>query len=171
MFKERPTKKLMERYVGPYVIEEVVFSNAVKLRLPSSMRIHPVVNVSRIVRYKEQIKGQKKEEGKPVEVEGVEEWKVEKVLNKKKIRGVDKYLIRWKGFTAEGDTWEKRENLKNAEELIEEFERGEIVVRQQVGEEKEYKRMELPGRFMAKVLYGWDDQKFEEEYLNKLEKN
>ena len=31
--------------------------------------------------------------------------------------------------------------------------------------------MELPGKFMAKVLYGWDDQKFEEEYLNKLEKN
>jgi len=24
---------------------------------------------------------------------------------------------------------------------------------------------------MAKLLYGWDDQKFEEEYLNKLEKN
>jgi len=35
--------------------------------------IHPVVNISRIVQYKEQIKGQKKEEGKPVEVEGNEE--------------------------------------------------------------------------------------------------
>jgi len=31
--------------------------------------------------------------------------------------------------------------------------------------------MELLGRFMAKVLYGWDNQKFEKEYLNKLEKN
>jgi len=121
VFKERPSKKLMERYVGPYVIEEVVSSNAVKLRLLSSMRIHPVVNVSQIVRYKEQVKGQKKEEGKPVEVEGVEEWEVEKILNKKKMREVVKYLIRWKGFTAKGDTWERRENLKNAEELIEEF--------------------------------------------------
>ena len=73
VFKERPSKKLMERYVGPYTIEEVVSSNAVKLRLPSLMRIHPVVNVSQIVRYKEQMKGQKKEEGKLVEVEGVEE--------------------------------------------------------------------------------------------------
>ena len=73
VFKERPTKKLTERYVGPYVIEEVVSTNAVKLRLPSSMRIHLVVNISRIVQYKKQIKGQKKEEGKPVEVEGVEE--------------------------------------------------------------------------------------------------
>ena len=52
VFKERPTKKLMERYVGPYKIEEVVSSNVVKLRLPSLMRIHLVVNVSQIVRYK-----------------------------------------------------------------------------------------------------------------------
>ena len=113
-------KKLMERYVGLYVIEEVVSLNVVKLRLPSSMRIHLIVNISWIVRYKEQVKGQKKEEGKPVEIEGVE-WEVEKILNKKKIRGVVKYLIQWKGFMAEGDTWERRENLKNAEELIEEF--------------------------------------------------
>jgi len=129
VFKERPTKKLTERYVEPYAIEEVVLSNVVKLRLPSSIRIHLVVNVSWIVRYKEQVRGQKKEEGKPVEVEGVEEWEVEKILNKKKVRNMEKYLIRWKGFTAEEDTWERRENLKNVEKLIEEFERGGIEVR------------------------------------------
>jgi len=49
VFKERPTKKLTERYVGPYMIEEVVSMNVVKLRLPSSMKIHLVVNVSQIV--------------------------------------------------------------------------------------------------------------------------
>ena len=49
VFKERPTKKLMERYVGPYEIVEVVLLNMVKLQLPSSMRIHLVVNVSWIV--------------------------------------------------------------------------------------------------------------------------
>jgi len=135
------------------------------------MRIYPVVNISQIVRYKEQMKGQKKEEEKPVEVEGVEEWEVEKILNKKKIRGVEKYLIRWKGFTAEGDTWERRENLKNVEELIEEFERGGIEVRRQEGEVEKYKRMELPGKYTAKLLYGWDDRQFKEKYLNKLEKN
>jgi len=171
VFKERPTKKLMERYVGLYVIEEIVSSNAVKLCLPSSMRIHLVVNVSQIVRYKKQVKWQKKEEGKPVEVEGVEEWEVEKILNKKKVRGAEKYLIRWKGFTAEENTWERRENLKNAEKLIKEFERGGIEVRQQEREVEEYRRMELPGKYIAKLLYGWDDRRFEEEYLNKLEKN
>ena len=171
VFKERPSKKLMEKFVGPYAIEEVVSSNTVKLRLPSSMRIHLVVNVSQIVHYKEQVKGQKKEEGEPVEVKRVEEWEVEKILNKKKIRGVEKYLIWWKGFTVEEDTWERRENLKNAKELIEKFEQGEVVVRQQVGEDERYRRMELPGKFTAKVLYGWDDQRSEKEYLNKLEKN
>jgi len=53
VFKERPAKKLVDRYVGPYTIEEVVSTNAVKLRLLTSMRIYPVVNISRIVRYKE----------------------------------------------------------------------------------------------------------------------
>ena len=70
VFKERPVRKLTERYVGPYEKEEVVSSDAVKLRLPMSMRIHPVVNVSWIVWYKEQVKGQKKKEGKPIEVKG-----------------------------------------------------------------------------------------------------
>ena len=111
-----------------------------------------------------------------MEVEGVEEWEVEKVLNKKKMRGVEKYLIWWKSFTAEGDTWERRENLKNAEELVEEFEKGGIEVRRQEKikkrkEEDEYRRMELLGKYIAKLLYGWDDWRFEEEYLRKLEKN
>ena len=162
--------------MGPYAIEKVVSLNVVKLRLPSLMRIYLVVNVSQIVRYKEQVKGQK-EEGKSVEVEGVEKWKVEKILNKKKIRGVEKYLVQWKGFTTEEDTWERKENLKNAEELIEEFEkeRGVEVRRQErikkKKETEEYRRMELPGKYTAKLLYGWDNKKFENKYLRKLEKN
>ena len=36
---------------------------------------------------------------------------------------------------------------------------------------KEYRRIELLGKYMAKLLYGWGNRKFEEEYLKKLEKN
>jgi len=68
------------------------------------MRIHPVVNISQIVRYKEQVERQKKEGGKPIEIEGVKEWEIKKILNKRKIRGVDKYLVRWKEFMVEHDT-------------------------------------------------------------------
>jgi len=48
---------------------------------------------------------------------------VEQILNKRKVRGKDKYLVQWKGFTVESDTWEGRENLENAKEVIEEFEK------------------------------------------------
>ena len=43
-------------------------------------------------------------------------------MNKRKIRGKDKFLVQWKEFTAEGDTWESRENLQNAGDLLREFE-------------------------------------------------
>jgi len=46
------------------------------------MRIHPVMNVNQIVQYRKQVEDQKKEEGKPVEVKEVDEWEVEKILNK-----------------------------------------------------------------------------------------
>jgi len=48
---------------------------------------------------------------------------VEQILNKRKVRGKDKYLVHWKGFMAESDTWEGRENLENAKEVITEFEK------------------------------------------------
>jgi len=48
---------------------------------------------------------------------------VERILNKRNVRGKDKYLVQWKEFIAESDTWESRENLENAKEAIEEFEK------------------------------------------------
>ena len=38
-------------------------------------------------------------------------------------------------------------------------------------EERDFRREDLLGKVMAKMLYGWDDGKFEEEYLRKLERN
>ena len=168
VFKERLVKKLVDCYVGPYAIEEVVSTNVVKLQLLALIQIHLVVNVSQIVWYKEQVEGQKKEEGKPMEVE--------KILNKKKIRGVEKYLVRWKGFMVEHDTWERREDLGNMKEVLEEFKgRVDTEVRRQEkidrAEERNFRRGELLGKFTAKMLYGWDNGKFEEEYLRKLERN
>jgi len=73
VFKERLAKKLVDQYIGLYTIKEVVSTNVVKLQLPTLMRIHPVMNVSQVVQYKKQVEGQKKEEAKPIEVEGVKE--------------------------------------------------------------------------------------------------
>ena len=55
VFKEKLVRKLVDQYVGPYIIEEMVSTNTVKLQLPTLIRIHPVVNVSQIVRYRKQV--------------------------------------------------------------------------------------------------------------------
>ena len=49
VFKERLVRKLVDQYVSPYIIEKVVSTNVVKLQLPTSMRIYPVVNISQII--------------------------------------------------------------------------------------------------------------------------
>jgi len=89
----RRTEKLTERFVGPYRIKKIISSNAVELELPSMVKIHSVVNVSRIRRYIGQVEGQRKEQPAPVVIEGEEEWKVERILNKQRIREKDKYLV------------------------------------------------------------------------------
>jgi len=66
--------------------------------------------------------------------------------------------------------------LKNAGETLEEFEgRINAEIRRQekidMAEERDFRRGELLGKFTAKILYGWDDRKFEKEYLKKLERN
>jgi len=90
----RRSKKLTERFVGPYKIKAIISSNAVELELPFTIKIHPVVNVSRIRRYISQVNGQSKEAPQPVIIEGEERWEVEKILNKRKVQGKDKYLVR-----------------------------------------------------------------------------
>jgi len=84
--KGRQLEKLTERFV--------ISINTIELDLPSTVKIHPVVNVSRVRRYKDQVEGQKKKQLAPVIIEGEEEYEVEKILNKKKFRGKDQYLVR-----------------------------------------------------------------------------
>jgi len=69
----RRTKKLIERFVGPYKIKKIISSNTVELVLPSTVKIHLVVNVSRIQQYIEQVEEQRKEQSAPVIIEEEEE--------------------------------------------------------------------------------------------------
>ena len=171
----RRTEKLTERFVGPYRIKKIVSSNVVELELPSTVKIHLVVNISRIQRYIGQVEGQRKEQPAPVIIEGEEEWEVERILNKQRIQGKDKYLVQWKGFMAESDTWEGRENLRNAREAIEEYEKEYQQdmedIRKQEKEEEMFKRGELLGWFMARKLFGWSDKRYNKEYWARLERN
>ena len=92
------------------------------------------------------------------------------------IRGKEKFLVRWKGYMAEKDTWENRENLENAKELVEEFKREyreeveELRQQEQEEEEKEFSQ-ELPREFMAKLLYGWGRKRYKREREKRWDKN
>ena len=38
-------------------------------------------------------------------------------------------------------------------------------------EKRDFRRKELLGKYMVKMLYGWNNREFEEKYLRKLERN
>ena len=64
--KERKIEKLMEQFIGLYKVKRVVSTNAIKLKLPSTIKIHPVVNISKVQLYKSQVEGQKVVPPQPV---------------------------------------------------------------------------------------------------------
>jgi len=78
----RRTEKLMERFVDLYKIKKIISTNVVKLELQSTIRIYPVVNISRIRKYIGQVEGQRRGQPAPVIIKGKEEWEVENILNK-----------------------------------------------------------------------------------------
>ena len=83
---------------------------------------------------------------------------VERILDKRKVRGVVKYLVKWKRFIAEHESWKKEENLENTKEVAAEFEgRMNVEVRRQekleIAKEKDFRRRELLEKYIAKILY------------------
>ena len=118
------------------------------------------------MKYREQVEGQKKIPLPSVEIANEKEYEVEEILDRQERRGKTKYLVKWKGYTAEKNTWEGLENLKNTIEKIKEFEKGRFEeeiqrIRMKKGKEmklnleaEEFKRGELPGKYTAKLLYG-----------------
>jgi len=58
--RNRETKKLTEKFIKLYKIKKIILENMVELELLASMKIHLMINVSRIAMYQEQVEGQKK---------------------------------------------------------------------------------------------------------------
>jgi len=92
---------LTECFIGPYQVKGIISTNTIELDLPSTIKIYPVVNISRVQRYKDKIEGQKKKQLAPVIIREEEEYKVEKILNKKK---EEKINIWYSGK----DIWQKK---------------------------------------------------------------
>ena len=79
---KRATEKLTEKYIGPYVVKKIVLENVIELELSALLRIHLVVNIIRIVKYREQVKGQKKIPLPSIEIASKKKYEVEKILDR-----------------------------------------------------------------------------------------
>lgn len=119
---DRPTKKFAAKRLGPYKVIAKVSSHAYKLDLPHTMPIHPVFHVSLLTPHTtDTIPGRTQPELPPVIVEDHEEFEVEKIVNSRKHYGKVQYLVKWKGYGPEGNTWEPPEHMTHAKEKIDEF--------------------------------------------------
>ncbi|MBW0562969.1 hypothetical protein O181_102684, partial [Austropuccinia psidii MF-1] len=121
----RPTKKLSERWLGPFPILKNVGTHAYHLKLsPLWKSIHPIFHISLLEQVKTStITNRHQEPPPPIIIEEEEEWEVSQILDSKLRRGKLWYLVEWKGFSQdpESSTWEPTENLKDHTELVKDF--------------------------------------------------
>jgi hypothetical protein len=94
---------------------------AYQLALPEKYaRLHDVFPVQLIEEYKPR-------EDQPLlpmpDLEDEEEWEIEEVKDKKEIKGEIHYLIKWEGWPTEYNQWIPEQNMENAQEAIQSFER------------------------------------------------
>jgi hypothetical protein len=121
----RPSKKLSHRHLGPFAVERKVGNNAYRLRLPPSMkRLHPVFNVVKLTpMLPDPIDGRHLPPPPPPEIiDGEEEWVVEEILDSRMMNRKLRYLVKWKDFGAEHNSWEPWD-IVHAPELVTDFHR------------------------------------------------
>jgi hypothetical protein len=119
----RPSRKLSHKRLGPFPIERQVGNNAYRLRLPAAMkRLHPVFNVIKLTPAKDDpIPGRRiPPPPDPEIIDGEEEWVVEEILDSKVINRKLRYLVKWKDFGLEHNSWEPWDNV-HAPKLIADF--------------------------------------------------
>lgn len=121
---ERPSAKLSDKFYGPYEVVKKLGSLDYQLKLPKSMRIHPVFHVQLLHRHhKNTIPGRVQPEPQPVVIDGEQEWEVEKILDSRFFRRRFEYLIKWLNFDEHHNSWQPLRDVEHAKEAIEDFHR------------------------------------------------
>ncbi|RFU29059.1 hypothetical protein B7463_g7277, partial [Scytalidium lignicola] len=114
----RPSDKLDWVKMGPYEIEEVYGPLTYKLKLPTTVKIHPVFHVSLLEPAPENAQTPMLEE-----VDPEREYEVEKIISHRMHYGKLQYLVKWIGYPESENGWEPTSNLTSCEELLEAYQR------------------------------------------------
>src|SRR5882724_7787162 len=120
----RPMKKLDHKRLGPFAVSKVLSNNTYELALPKSMKIHPVFNVVKLTPHIPNDIPERviKPPPPPIVKAGVEEFEIEEILDSRKFRGKLQYLVHWKGYPTEDNSWEPASViLEDAPEIVQEF--------------------------------------------------
>jgi hypothetical protein len=119
----RPSRKLDNKRYGPFEVEEKVGDWAYHLKLPETWAIHNVFHSTLLTRtHAVEFDSQRKlMPPLPDIIEEEEEYKIEEICrHRRKGRGTQ-YLVHWKGYGNEDNTWLPWSSLGNAEELLSEY--------------------------------------------------
>jgi transposase InsO family protein len=107
------TPKLLPKWIGPYTITEVIGKGAYRLDLPPAMKAHPVFNV---VSLKPFLSDGRDQPPPPTLVDGELEFTIDQVLEHGKTSiGDFTYLVSWKGYGPEFNTWQSQESIEDNE--------------------------------------------------------
>jgi hypothetical protein len=115
--------KLRPRWDGPFAVTACSAPNACTLALPRRMRCSPTVNVDRLKPFFERA-GTAPAPGPVSDVGQEGEHEVELLLNRRLVRGVMRYLVRWRGHTSADDEWLRAEELTQCQEKVTAAHRG-----------------------------------------------
>ena len=101
--------KFMAKFAGPFPDVKQVFDGAYKLALPPEIKVHPMFYVSLLKEYfEDSVRSEREQVLRPVPelVGNHEEYEVETILNKRKLRSRDtEYLVKWQGYHVKEATW------------------------------------------------------------------
>lgn len=116
----RPSAKLDFKRVGPFSVEKAISGHAYKLRLPPTMKVHPVFHVSLLEpTATDPFDTQQQPEPLPVIVNDHQEWLVEEILDAKLYYRRPRFLVKWTNSL--DPTWEIPDNVKNSPLKVREF--------------------------------------------------